>query len=79
SRLTLEVVADAVLCNLDMPGLAERLSEFRKIRPDVPWIAFSRWEVPLDEQTKKCFSAFIDRPLQPDQLYGALMKLAGGK
>jgi hypothetical protein len=62
-----------------MPGLAERLAEFSKLRPDVPWIAFSNWMSPLDEQTKNCFAAFIDRPLKADQLYGALMKLAESK
>jgi PAS domain S-box-containing protein len=77
-RLSKDVPADAVLCNLDMPGLAARLSEFRKIRPDVPWIAFSNWIAPLDEQVENCFSAFIDRPLRQDQLYGALLQLAAG-
>jgi len=74
-RLTHEIAADAVLCNLDMPGLAERLSEFRKLRPDVPWIAFSNWTAPLDEQIQNFFSAFIDRPLRQEQLYGVLMTI----
>jgi PAS domain S-box-containing protein len=78
-KLTSEVPADAVLCNLDTPGLAERLPEFRKLLPDVPWIAFSTWMNPLDEQAKNCFAAFIDRPLKADQLFGALMKLAESK
>ena len=69
--------ADAVLCNLDMPGLAERLLEFRELLPDVPWIAFSNWNEPVDDRIKKCFSAFIDRPLKPEQLYAALAKLQG--
>lgn len=75
SRLTHDVPADAVLCNLDMPGLAERLPEFRKMRPDVPWIAFSYWQQPLDERIKNCFAAFIDRPIRPEQFYDALFKL----
>jgi len=75
-RLTKDVPADAVLCNLEMPGLAEKLSEFRKLRPDVPWIAFSDWTEPLDESVKNCFSAFIDRPLKAEQLYDALLQIA---
>ena len=71
--------ADAVLCNLDMPGLAERLLEFRELRPNVPWIAFSHWDEPLDERIKNCFSAFIDRPLRLDQLHAALAKLQEAK
>jgi PAS domain S-box-containing protein len=67
---------DAVLCNLDMPGLAERLIDFRKIHPEVPWIALSHWNGPLDNTVKTCFSAFIDRPIRPNQLYGTLMQLA---
>ncbi len=67
---------DAVLCNIDMPGLAERLIDFRKIHPEVPWIALSRWDNPLDHTLKNCFSAFIDRPIRPNQLYGTLMQLA---
>ncbi len=78
-KLINDVSPDAVLCNLDMPGLAERLAEFRKLRPDVLWIAFSNWKNPLDAQTKNCFAAFIDRPLKTDQLFGALMKLAESK
>ncbi|MEI8205801.1 MAG: ATP-binding protein [Kiritimatiellales bacterium] len=67
--------ADAVLCNLDLPGLEERLLKFRAMRPDVPWIAFSNWNKPLEEWIERCFSAFIDRPLKPEQLYAALAKL----
>ena len=78
-RLTKDVPADAVLCNLEMPGLAEKLSEYRKLRPDVPWIAFSSWDTPLAEPLKNCFSAFIDRPLKPEQLYGALLQIKGAK
>lgn len=78
-RLTKEAKADAVLCNLDMPGLAERLVEFRKLKPEVPWIGFTNWTVPFDEQIKNCFSVFIDRPLRSEQLYGALMQLAESK
>jgi PAS domain S-box-containing protein len=74
-RLIKDASADAVLCNLDTPGLMENLSEFRKLRPDVPWIAFSCWTKPLDESAKKNFSAFIDRPLKPEQLYSALMQI----
>ncbi len=74
-RLSKDVPADAVLCNLDMPDLKERLFEFREMRPDVPWIAFSKWTAPLDEQVKNCFSAFVDRPLRAERLYGALMQL----
>ncbi|NOU36832.1 MAG: response regulator [Kiritimatiellaceae bacterium] len=74
-KLTCEVPADAVLCNLDLPDLAERLAEFRKLRPDVPWIAFSNWAHPPDEQTKNCFAEFIDRPLKADPLYGALARI----
>lgn len=73
--LTHDVCPDAVLCNLDMPGLAERLSVFRAAHPDTPWIAFSNWTVPVDEQIRICFSAFIDRPLQSEQLYSALSQL----
>jgi len=73
--LNLDDPADVVLCNLDMPGLQERLLEFRKIRPDVPWIGFSNWMTPIDEQIKSCFSGFGDRPLKAEQLYGALMKI----
>ena len=75
SRLTNEIRADAVLCNLDMPGLIEKLPEFREILPDVPWISFSNWTAPLDEKIKSYCSAFIDRPLRPEQLYGALMSI----
>jgi len=75
-RLSEDVPADAVLCNLDLPGLQERLLELRKLRPDVPWIGFSKWMSPLDEQLKSCFTAFIDRPICPDELYGALMKIS---
>jgi PAS domain S-box-containing protein len=78
-RLTKEVQADAVLCNLDMPGLAERLVEFRKVKPDVPWIGLTNWMVPVDDQIKNCFSGFIDRPLRSEQLYGALMQLSESK
>jgi hypothetical protein len=77
--LTVDAPADAVLCNLDIPGLVEQLPEFRKIRPNVPWIGFSNWTVQLDEQIKPCFSVFIDRPLLVDQLYGALMRLPEAK
>jgi PAS domain S-box-containing protein len=79
ARLTKDVPADAVLCNLEMPGLVEKLPEFRKLRPEVPWIAFSSWDAPLDEPIKNCFSAFIDRPLKPEQLYGSLMQIKGAK
>lgn len=74
--LTHEDPADAVLCNLDMPGLLPKLRELRQIRPDIPWIAFSNWAKPLDEPVKDCFLSFIDRPLKADQLYGALLKLS---
>jgi DNA-binding NtrC family response regulator len=74
-RLTGKIAADAVLCNLDMPGLLEKLTEFRNVRPGVSWIGFSSWDVPLNESVKNCFSAFIDRPLKPEQLYEALMKI----
>ncbi|MFA7256763.1 MAG: ATP-binding protein [Kiritimatiellales bacterium] len=76
NSLTSELPADVVLCNLDLPGLAEKLPEFRKVRPDIPWIAFSNWNEPLNKQIKSCFVAFIDRPLKPDHLYKALAKLA---
>jgi PAS domain S-box-containing protein len=78
-RLTKEAKADAVLCNLDMPGLTERLIEFRKLQPDVPWIGFTNWAVPVDDQIKNCFSVFIDRPLRPEQLHRALMQLSESK
>jgi PAS domain S-box-containing protein len=74
-RLSNETVPDAVLCNLDMPGIMEKILEFRKIRPDVPWVAFSHWDIPLDEHIKGCFSAFIDRPLQQEQLHAILSEL----
>jgi two-component sensor histidine kinase len=77
--LTKDAPAYVVLCNLEMQGLAEKLPEFRKIRPNVPWIAFSSWDTPLDEPVKNCFSAFIDRPLKPEQLYSALMQIKEGK
>jgi PAS domain S-box-containing protein len=76
NRVSGDVSADAVLCNLDFPGLAERLLEFRSIRPEVPWIGFSNWTEPLDERIKPCFSAFIDRPLKAEPLYGVLMSLS---
>ena len=57
-NLTHEVPPDAVLCNLDLPGLMEKLFEFRKVQPDVPWIAFSHWTEQPDEWVKKCFSRF---------------------
>lgn len=79
SRLVNDVPADAVLCNLDMPGLAEHLPELRRMRPDVPWIAFSNWMRPVDQQIESCFSACIDRPIRPEQLYGALFKLPADK
>ena len=78
-RLTKEAEAEAVLCNLDMPGLAERLVEFRRLQPDVPWIGFTNWAVPVDDQIKNCFSVFIDRPLRPEQLHRALMQLSESK
>jgi PAS domain S-box-containing protein len=71
--------ADAVLCNLDMPGLKVRLLEFRILQQEVPWIAFSNWNDPLNEWIGKCFSAFVDRPLKPEQLYGALAQLQESK
>ncbi|MDD3275625.1 MAG: ATP-binding protein [Kiritimatiellales bacterium] len=74
--LTQEIPADTVLCNIDMSGLAEKLPEFRKVRPEVQWIAFSSWTAPLDEKVKNCFSAFIDRPLRPEQLYTALTQIS---
>jgi PAS domain S-box-containing protein len=77
--LTGELEAGAVLCNLDMPGLAGQLVAFRKIRPAVPWIGVSNWINPLDDRLNPCFSAFIDRPLRPEQLYGVLLKLAGNR
>jgi PAS domain S-box-containing protein len=79
NRLNQDIPPDAVLCNLDMPGLAAQLPEFREIQADIPWIAFSNWNDPLDEKVKKCFSAFIDRPLNSDQLYDGLLKIATNK
>jgi hypothetical protein len=46
------------------------------MRPDIPWIVFSNWTTSIDAPIKNYFSAFIDRPLRPDQLYGALLKIA---
>lgn len=63
---------DLVLCNVDMPDIRKHITELRRLQPVVPWIAFSSWDSPLDEQVKACFSAFIDRPLQDHQLYAAL-------
>jgi hypothetical protein len=74
-----EAPPDAVLCNLDLPGLTEKLFEFRKIQPGVPWIAFSNWTESPDEWVKNCFSAFIDRPIKPEQLYEALLQLQESK
>jgi len=67
---------DAVLYSLDMPGRAECLPDAWRLRPDIPWIAFSSWEKPLDEPVSRCFSAFIDSPLRSEQLYGALLRIA---
>ena len=78
-NLTHEVPPDAVLCNLDLPGLMEKLFEFRKVQPDVPWIAFSHWTEQPDEWVKNCFSAFIDRPIKPEQLYEALLQIQESK
>ena len=77
--MAIGLLLEQVLCNLDMPGLAERLVEFRKLQPDVPWIGFTNWTVPVDEQIKNCFSVFIDRPLRPEQLHRALMQLSESK
>jgi PAS domain S-box-containing protein len=65
----------AVLCGLEQHQLAEHLPALRQAGPAVPWIAVSGWDSLPDDQVKDYFSAFIDRPLRPDQLYGALFRL----
>jgi PAS domain S-box-containing protein len=78
TRLAKDPPADAVLCNLDLPGLAQRLPAFRVIHPAVPWIALSNWVALPGEKTLQCFSAFIDLPVRSGQLYSALAQLARG-
>jgi PAS domain S-box-containing protein len=71
------IPTDVILCNLDFTEISGRLEELRKIRPGIPWIAFSRWMTPLTAGDERCFSAFIDRPLEESQLYNVLERLLG--
>ena len=75
SRLENEVPADAVICNVETPVMRERLAAFRLMQPAVPWIALSDWVVAPDEALQRCFFAWIDRPVVPEQLYAVLAQL----
>lgn len=63
----------AVLCNLDMAGLPDNLSDTIRKFSDVSWIAVSAWHTVPDESLKACFSGFVDRPLRPQRLEELLL------
>jgi PAS domain S-box-containing protein len=66
---------DAVFCNIDMPGVIEKLAELRDLHGGIPWVALSSWQNTPSDEVLACFSAFADRPVQAQQIYDVLLRL----